>query len=451
MKFKKVLIYISLCLCILFVVTFFVVSSRRAAQQEAIAWVKEHAGETELTSNSLVEKIPNNLKFLKKLFGKDITSLDLSSRNKEIDYSYEFLDDPNFKKPEINTEPINDISILERFTSLEILYLDGTEVSDISALKHLSKLDSLDLSRTRVKDLSNLKELVNLKNLNLEGTEVSDITALKHLKHLEFLNLALTDVKGFSPLYGLKNLNTLNLYVTPISSKDLKELKKKLPKCSIYSPINSNFDYIEDFLKQRIPRFRSNEEVEKVFNGLRENAKTSDPIYRAPIVFKSKRTLSKKQILNLDVENMTAGEIIYYLCLVSNCKYKIEKHAIIIYPNSALSLSEHEQKGMNLGKKTISREEYTKKPVEKYLDLIIPKVRFEDRDAGFVVDFIKRVSRGLSSDNDEGLNVISKINTQKKVNLILDNVPVKETIKKLCTQLNVTYQIKDNVVLLISK
>ena len=451
MKFKKVPIYTSFCLCIIIGGIYYWFSSKKEAQEEAISWVKEHAGKTEITSNPLVEKIPNNLKFLKKLFGKDITSLDLSSRNKEIDYSYEFLDDPNFKKPKINTEQINDISILERFTSLEILYLDGTEVSDISVLKHLSKLNSLDLSRTRVRDLSNLKELVNLKNLNLEGAEVSDISALKHLKQLEFLNLALTDVKDFSALYDLKNLKTLNLYVTPISSKDLKELKKKLPKCSIYSPINSNFDYIEDFLKQRIPRFRSNEEVEKVFNGLGENAQTNNPVYRGPIVFRSKGTLSEKQIINLDVENMTAGEIIYYLCLVSNCKYKIEKHAIIIYPHSALSQSEREQKGMNLGKKVIPREEYRKRPVDNYLDLIIPKVYFEDRDADFVVDFIKRVSRGLSPDNNEGLSIISKIKTQKKVNLILENASAKETIQKICSQLDVTYQIKDNVVLLISK
>ena len=87
-------------------------------------------------------------------------------------------------------------------------------------------------------------------------------------------------------------------------------------------------------------------------------------------------------------------------------------------------------------------------PLNKQLNLIIPKVRFMDRDLDFAVDFLKRISRDLSKD-EVGINIILSVQSHNlKLNLNLDNVPVGELIQYICLQLGLTYKVQENTVII---
>ena len=121
--------------------------------------------------------------------------------------------------------------------------------------------------------------------------------------------------------------------------------------------------------------------------------------------------------------------------------------------------------------------------IYKKLQIVIPKVRFEDRDLDFVVDFIKRTTRDLDEEG-EGLNVIVSVNDNrandpavdappaddlgdalgeplngpvggaapvaggKLINLDADDIPVGEVIKYICDQLNLKYKVEEFAVII---
>ncbi|MCH2205118.1 MAG: hypothetical protein MK132_04505 [Lentisphaerales bacterium] len=118
--------------------------------------------------------------------------------------------------------------------------------------------------------------------------------------------------------------------------------------------------------------------------------------------------------------------------------------------------------------------------IYKKLQIVIPKVRFEDRDLDFVVDFIKRTTRDLDEEG-EGLNVIVSVDSEaaaapagidddpladdldefdepaveevaasggKKINLDADDIPVGEVIKYICEQVGLKYKVEEFAVII---
>jgi tetratricopeptide (TPR) repeat protein len=121
--------------------------------------------------------------------------------------------------------------------------------------------------------------------------------------------------------------------------------------------------------------------------------------------------------------------------------------------------------------------------IYKKLKIVIPKVRFEDRDLEFVVDFIKRTTRDLD-DEGEGLNVIVSVDNGagapapeaaapepdafgdepaadglgdaaapaggggRVINLDADDMPVGEVIKYICDQLGLKYKVEEFAVII---
>lgn len=91
--------------------------------------------------------------------------------------------------------------------------------------------------------------------------------------------------------------------------------------------------------------------------------------------------------------------------------------------------------------------------IEKKLDIIIPKVRFIDRDVEFIADFIKRTTRDLDEEG-EGLNIIlgpEVLSTKLRVNLDLDDVSVLNVIKFSCHQLGFSYKFDNSAVIIVQK
>ncbi len=83
--------------------------------------------------------------------------------------------------------------------------------------------------------MKGLEKLTQLTHLVLQNNQLTDVRGLEKLTQLRDLDLSenqLTDVKGLEKLTQLSSLILLN---TPSLTKvQIDELKKPLPKCSIF-------------------------------------------------------------------------------------------------------------------------------------------------------------------------------------------------------------------------
>ena len=144
----------------------------------------------------------------------------------------------NLKHLEMNPAPeLVDITPLAGLTHLKVLDLKNSQVQDLGPLVKLSGLEWLYLSNSnRLHDISPLKNLTNLTILSLDRCkEVRDITPLSHLTKLTILNLS--GMEQLSDISTLSNLRQLrNLYLRrckKINLRQMRELRKSLPRCSI--------------------------------------------------------------------------------------------------------------------------------------------------------------------------------------------------------------------------
>lgn len=106
---------------------------------------------------------------------------------------------------------LENISFIEPFINLKILYLDENKISDIYPLKNLTQLEDLGLNKNNISDITPLKNLTRLTELYLSQNNISDISPLENLTKLKYLNLA------------------TNL----ITEQQLENLEKARPYCEI--------------------------------------------------------------------------------------------------------------------------------------------------------------------------------------------------------------------------
>ena len=142
----------------------------------------------------------------------------------------------------VDTKHLSDITSLSGLSELRHLALIRTAVSDLSPISELPYLTSLTLWGSRnLTDLSPLASIKSLKSLGLNGSHgIIDLTPLSELTYLTKLSLA--NMRGFndiSPLYGLTHLKRLDLVNSKqISTRQINELERKLPKCVVVDPYN---------------------------------------------------------------------------------------------------------------------------------------------------------------------------------------------------------------------
>jgi len=130
-----------------------------------------------------------------------------------------------------------DITPLAGLTRLRVLDLRNSGVKDLKPLANLTNLERLYLTNSRhVNDISPLQNLTNLSILSLDGCKgVRDITALGKLTKLRILSLKnLEEINDISVLSNLTQLRNLYLQkCKKISFKQIRELRRALPRCSI--------------------------------------------------------------------------------------------------------------------------------------------------------------------------------------------------------------------------
>jgi internalin A len=113
----------------------------------------------------------------------------------------------------------DDLSPLQKLTTLESLRASLSQVKDLHPLEGLKRLDRLDLSHTLIGDdnLKSVGSLVNVTELMLDEDSISDLTPVSNMKKLERLSIKKTRVQNLAPIAGIRTLKFLYIADTTVA------------------------------------------------------------------------------------------------------------------------------------------------------------------------------------------------------------------------------------------
>jgi Leucine-rich repeat (LRR) protein len=111
----------------------------------------------------------------------------------------------------INNNEISDISGLEAFPNLIVLYLQNNKIQDISMIKTLRGLKKLVLAKNLINNIETIKDLTNLEYLDLSYNQIEKIEYLDNLKNLKYLDLGFNNISKIENLDNTRNLKELFL------------------------------------------------------------------------------------------------------------------------------------------------------------------------------------------------------------------------------------------------
>lgn len=84
----------------------------------------------------------------------------------------------NLRLLSVTDMQISDISVLQRFTKLEHLFLNGNKIVSLKGIENLTNLQSLYLQENSIADLTPLKKLTNLRTLYVSNNEISSLNGI---------------------------------------------------------------------------------------------------------------------------------------------------------------------------------------------------------------------------------------------------------------------------------
>jgi internalin A len=194
-------------------------SAAPSATASAAAWPKKNPADCKPHPATLDFDDPAFEKEVRRKLGKDggsITPADLA-QIKSINLSTVKLHqiDPcvfpmfsSLKDLFLGPGDYDDLTPLQKLTTIESLRISLSQVKDIHAIEGLKRMDRLDLSHTLIGDseLKSVGSLTNLTELMLDEDAISDLTPVSNLKKLERLSIKKTQVKSLAPLAALRTL-----------------------------------------------------------------------------------------------------------------------------------------------------------------------------------------------------------------------------------------------------
>ena len=221
---------------------------------------------------------------------------------------------------------------------------------------------------------------------------------------------------------------------------------------------------VEEWLKVEIPRFKASGAT---FNDLKDDIMEmvvgNDPAKVYNIITIEGQWSDRP--ITCDFTNLTIEQIISNLCRVTGANYRVERNAVIIGGSDLKDLDKPENKLRRIQrqiadlKKEETRLKRLIKPevkavkgqVERKLDLIIPKLRFEDRDIEFAIDFFTRKVRSMDPEG-ESLSFVTNLKFDEDkplfINITADNLPVEDALRYSCEMLGYDFQISNGAVVI---
>lgn len=116
------------------------------------------------------------------------------------------------------------VKLLTKFTELQELQMNNTNIRDISFLSEFSKLKVLNINKTKVRNLSVINKLNDLEQLDANEIDIDKIN-IENLKNLSHISIRESSINNVS-IRNIPKLNTLNLSQNKINIINLYNLQK---------------------------------------------------------------------------------------------------------------------------------------------------------------------------------------------------------------------------------
>jgi hypothetical protein len=133
----------------------------------------------------------------------------------------------------------NDLSFLEKLTSLEILNLSGITIKgktlstiDNISFENLTNIREIYLKHTDVQNISSIMKCKKLHILDLECSSINSLAGLEQLSDLGELYISSTNISDLSPIKNHQNLYSLYSSDCPIDDSIIPIIAS-LPKLKI--------------------------------------------------------------------------------------------------------------------------------------------------------------------------------------------------------------------------
>ncbi len=166
-------------------------------------------------------------------FKSDVTELDLSGLGiRDISALSGCL---SLVRLDLSENSISDLSPLMDIPGLMWLNVASNNISDLSPIMGMTSITVLDASDNSIGSAAPLSMLTGLTELRLDNdplTSISPLSALSALETLSLCSTGLTD-EELETLYGLGSLRSLNIEGNAVSGDAIRELKERLPYCSV--------------------------------------------------------------------------------------------------------------------------------------------------------------------------------------------------------------------------
>ena len=122
----------------------------------------------------------------------------------------------------IHGKNINDISLLSKFPTLEIVSLFKNSIKDLAVFKHLKNLKILNLRDNEVSDFSQIESLKNCKQL--ESLSLKENPISKEQNYFQKIKELLPQLKKLDDIELNKNLNKENKILSKTDNKKIDKL-----------------------------------------------------------------------------------------------------------------------------------------------------------------------------------------------------------------------------------
>ena len=173
-----------------------------------------------IVSNSPVSNNNTAISQMKQLKRLDLSNTAMTNINNinTLINSYEEWEEPYMEDLNISNNNLENIDGIEKFKSLQSLYVANNKISDISKLNALEVLKVLNVSNNNIKDITSLKDITTLRTLNISNNSISDISSVyRGITALYFSGNKVKDISSLSRLTSLTNLSMNNNQIEDIS------------------------------------------------------------------------------------------------------------------------------------------------------------------------------------------------------------------------------------------
>ena len=133
---------------------------------------------------------------------------------------------------ECSNTSITRVSPLRDLEKLQTIRISDSPLKSIESLLGLY-LEALNISNTQVEDISSLEKITTLKKLNISGTPVKSLKFCSSLTNLEEVEFHNTKVNNLKPLLELANLKAIKCFRTGLSQNKVDKFQKARPDIEI--------------------------------------------------------------------------------------------------------------------------------------------------------------------------------------------------------------------------